>query len=602
MLSAAVLLGIPGSPGTGAFSAVAQEDPVADTAAPAAHATDVREEIRHRLEAPPPPAEEDGPPREWPGAISAGGESLRATPWVLRFYEGRSYRPAWSDGSGPRPALDSLLSGLRQAELEGLRPRDYHLRTLSSLLAAVRFDRRGDGRPNPRELADLDLLATDAYLTYASHLLSGVVDPVTLDATSLAVPREKDLVADLSAALETGRIQASLRSLYFASHPGYFRLRSALARYRALAETDWPRVPEGDTLRPGHRGKAVATLRERLKVTDDLPDGPVEGHEPRSGMSGGHAAGADAADIFDAALEEGVRRFQRRHGLREDGIVGPATLRALNVPARDRVRQLELNLERWRWLPQDLGARYILVNIAAFQVEVIERFETVMRMRAVVGREYRQTPVFSDTMTYLVVNPSWTVPRGIAVRDKLPLVREDPGQLDRFGYKLFSDWGSDARPVNPDTVDWSEMTADRFREMRLWQAPGPHNALGRIKFMFPNRFDVYLHDTPERELFGRVTRDASSGCIRVENPLALAAYLLRDKEGWTRDRIERLLAGGSETTVGLPRPIPIHIQYWTAWTEPDGSVQFREDIYGRDRGLEEALVAEYRGIPSRRFR
>ena len=228
------------------------------------------------------------------------------------------------------------------------------------------------------------------------------------------------------------------------------------------------------------------------------------------------------------------------------------------------------------------------MNIAAFRVDVVESVETVLTMRAIVGRAYRRTPVFSDTVRYLVLNPSWNVPHSIAVNDKLPLIRQDPGYLERYGYRLYRGWGANAARVDPDTVDWSRITARNF-PYRLYQEPGPHNALGRIKFMFPNRFDVYLHDTPERQLFQRTTRTFSSGCIRVERPRDLAGYLLRGAPSWTPDRIDRVLAAGTETTVSLPEPVPIHIQYWTAWAEGDGTVHFRPDIYDRDDSLDRAL-------------
>ncbi len=492
----------------------------------------------------------------------------------------------------PRPAADSLLAALRRAELEGLRPTDYHLRALASRLSSIRHELDRGIPPHPTDIGDLDLLATDAYLTYATHLLSGAVDPVSLDQVWIGDPKEGDLPAYLEDALGRDRIQGSLRDLFFNAHPGYFRLRSALARYRSVAAAGgWPAVPDADTLRPGERGEAVRLLRARLAASGDL-----------TVARRGQDEDPERRELYDAPLEQAVRRFQHRHGLPEDGVVGPATFGALNVPAAERVRQLELNMERWRWMPQDLGRRYLLVNIAAFRVEVIEGVQPVLRLRSIVGRQYRETPVFSDTITYLVLNPSWHVPPNLAVSDKLPLFRENPELVREHGYRLFEGFGADAPEVDPDTVDWSAMTPGRFRQLRLWQAPGPHNALGRVKFMFPNRFDVYLHDTPERELFGRLTRDFSSGCIRVEQPLELADYLLRDSEAWSDARIQRTLESGRETSVPLPRSVPIHIQYWTAWTEADGEVHFRDDVYGRDRGLRRALGEAPRGIPPGRLR
>lgn len=475
--------------------------------------------------------------------------------------------------------MEGLLSAIRKASLEGLRPESYHLPALRSLLAEIRHQMRQEGRADPRKLADLDLLLTDSYFGYGTHLLDGRVDPETLDPRWGEGTEEVDLMAHLERSLEEDRVEESLRDLFFAAHPGYFRLRAALAQYRSLLRLGgWPRIPAEDTLRPGDTGELVEALRERLALSGD--------YRPTEAGDGAESASPTA---FDPGLEEAVRRFQGRHGLQDDGVVGPATITAMNVSATERVRQIELNLERWRWLPQELGGRYILVNIAGFRVEVMDFIEPVLEMRAIVGKRYTQTPVFSDTVTYVVFNPIWNVPHSIAVTEIVPRARRDPGYLQREGFRIVSGWGADAREIDPGTIDWSAIRAGGF-PYRIYQEPGPRNALGRVKFMFPNEHDVYLHDTPERRLFRQPVREFSHGCIRVEKPIELAVLLLRGNEEWSPQRIDRTIASGRETTVLLPEPLPIHIQYWTAWTEADGTVQFRDDIYGRDRVLAEALA------------
>jgi len=291
---------------------------------------------------------------------------------------------------------------------------------------------------------------------------------------------------------------------------------------------------------------------------------------------------------FSPDLEAAVKRFQARHGLDEDGIVGAATMRALNVSAAARVRQIRLNMERWRWLPQDLGARHLIVNIAGFALRLVDHEQEIMRMRVVAGQPYRQTPVFSDTISYLVLNPYWHVPHRIAVEDKLPLIKQNPDYLAQQHMTLLRGWGADAQVIDPATVDWSAVTADNF-PYRLRQDPGPQNALGRVKFMFPNRHNVYLHDTPSRSLFTRAERSFSSGCIRLERPLALARYLLADQSAWTAARIQQVLDTNVERTVPLKQKVPVHLQYWTAWAERDGTVHFRRDVYERDASLARAL-------------
>ncbi|GIX48544.1 MAG: murein L,D-transpeptidase [Candidatus Tectimicrobiota bacterium] len=513
----------------------------------------VRERLRSRIEA----AGESLP-------LRVGSTPLYATVVLPRFYERRGYWPAWSSAEGLLPRAEELVAAIRDAEREGLDPGAYHLRQLEALLAAARQ------HPQPALLTDLDLLLTDAFLTYGAHLLAGKVDPVRLDPEWHANRREADLAAVLQRALETDTISASLQAL-LPAHPGYAWLRAALARYRALAAAGgWPHVSTGPALRRGDAGPRVAALRRRLAATGDLP------------------STAGAGGDFDAALEEAVRRFQRRHGLEADGIVGAATLAALNVPAPQRVRQIALNLERWRWLPAHLGRRYVLVNIASFELEVVEEGRRVLHMRVVVGRDYRRTPVFSSTMTYLVLNPSWHVPPRIAVQDLLPLIQKDPTYLTRQGIRVLQGWGAETRELDPQRIDWSRVTAQRF-PYRLRQDPGPQNALGRVKFMFPNPFNVYLHDTPARELFAKSERTFSSGCIRLEKALELAFYLLKDHPKWNRDTILEALARGKEQTVVLPQPIPVHLLYWTAWAEADGTVHFRRDIYGRDARLARAL-------------
>lgn len=514
--------------------------------------------------------------------LRAGGEPVYESVALPGFYERRLYQPAWSDARGPTGMVDEFVRALRQGDREGLRPEDYHLAAIDSLLAAVRADARGGGVTVPDRWAELDLLLTDAFLVYGSHLLAGRVNHETLEPEWVANRRGANLAAVLDSALMSETITGALTSLV-PPHRGFRRLREALAHYRGLSEGGgWPTIPEGAALDRGDRGPAVAALRERLRL---------------EGSFGWVAVGAPQdADLFDAGLEEALQQFQRRHGLTADGTLGAATRAELNVPVERRVEQLELNLERWRWLPKDLGRRHIIVNIAAFNLDVVEDETVVMSMRVVVGRPFRHTPVFSDTMRYLVLNPYWNVPRSLAVRDLLPNIRRDPAYLERQGLRVLQGWGSNAREVDPSTVDWSAINADAF-PFHLAQDPGPLNALGRIKFMFLNKFNVYLHDTPARGLFQETERDFSSGCIRVERAIDLAGYLLRLDPRWNREAILRALDRAENTTVPLPEPIQVHLLYWTAWADGNGTIHFRRDLYGRDTPLWNALRAPPPAIP-----
>ncbi len=523
----------------------------------------VRELLRARIEA-----------AGIPPKITVGNEWIHASVVLPRFYEARAYQPAWTGDNGPLPHADNLVKAIQESWHEGLKPPDYHLEKIEHTLAGIRGDWGNKKSLDPYRLVDLDLLLTDAFLIYASHLLAGRVNPETIDPEWHANRRELDLAQVLEVSLQSGQIDQALKGL-LPQHEGYRRLKRALVQYRDIsARGGWVSLPHGPKLQTGDRDERVAALRRRLRASGDLV-----------------LATAEEGEVFDEVVEEAVRTFQRRHGLDVDGIVGPAALGALNVPAEERIRQIEVNLERWRWLPQDLGEGHILVNIPDFRLYVVENGLTAMQMRIIAGMGYRRTPVFSDKLTYLVLCPYWHVPPNIAVQDKLPLIRKNLDYLDKQHMKIFHGWGADTKEIDSQTIDWSTVNAKNF-SFRLRQDPGPWNALGRVKFMFPNKFNVYLHDTPSQELFDKTSRAFSSGCIRLEKPVELAEYVLQGNPNWSPDKISAAIAEWVERTVQLPKPIPIHILYWTAWVDEDGTIQFRNDIYGRDKPLGKALVEQ----------
>jgi L,D-transpeptidase YcbB len=508
-----------------------------------------------------------------PGARGApviviGGERIHAATGLPRFYHGREYRAAWVNELGPRAVADSAVRAIENAAREGLESGDYHLAQIQEILGEVRRAQNAGRRPDPERLADLDLLLTDAFLVLASHLSSGRVDPTTIHPEWSARPGTVDPIGELDMALATGRVGERLEGLV-PSHPAYLRLRATLADYRWIAELGgWPELP-GRTLAPGMRDPAVALLRERLRMTGDLDS----------------SRRARDEQLYDADVEAAVRRAQERHALDVTGVLGLETSGALNVPVEDRIRQLELNMERWRWLPRDLGAQHIVVNIAGMEMHVMHDDLSVFHSRVLVGQRYRRTPVFSDRMTYLVLNPTWTIPPGILEEDKLPLIREDVRYLARNNITILDARG---RAVDPSTIDFNRLTGRTGYRFRM--DPGPENPLGQVKFMFPNQYHVYLHDTPDHEDFDLPGGAISSGCIRVERSMDLAEFLLDGTQGWSRQAIEREIRRASgETTIRLPTPIPIHILYWTAWVDRHGAAHFRRDVYERDGPLEAAL-------------
>ncbi len=502
--------------------------------------------------------------------IPVGDTYLYSSILLPEFYHERIYQPVWSDDNGPLPIADSMHAAITRADRDGLYPADYHLEQIEEIRTIIR-DRKNRNRPiNHLHLVDLDLLLTDAFLLLGTHLAGGRIDPVTFDPEWHPARRDFDILPVLRTAIEDEQINRSLHTL-LPHHSEYHRLRELLGRYRTIMSNGgWPVVPDGPTMRKGDTGERVTALRERLYLAGDLDKGTI-----------------DDEAVFEETLEEAVMRFQGRHGIAADGLVGKETFAQLNTSIEQRMQQVIINMERWRWLPEKLGDRYIRVNIANFELDVIEDNESILNMRVIVGRHYRRTPVFTGRMTYLVFSPFWNIPPGMTANDVLPQVRRDIDYLAKNNIRVFQGWGGDAQEIDPATVDWSTITP-RNNPYRFRQDPGPNNSLGLVKFMFPNRFNVYLHDTPARELFARVQRDFSSGCIRVEKPIELTQYLLADRPEWTRQTIEAAMNRGSERTVTLNRPIAVHILYWTAWAEEDGTVHFRRDIYNRDERLMEA--------------
>lgn len=342
----------------------------------------------------------------------------------------------------------------------------------------------------------------------------------------------------------------------------YFRIDHALKKYIQIQEKGgWPALPADIILKKGDYSEHVLALRERLEITGDL-----------------FTVRKENLYFFDEEVEEAVKRFQYRHGLIIDGIVGPDTLAAMNVPVAERVRELSLNRERIFSLFDSYVERYVLVNIPAYELKVIENGIEVLQMKAIVGSPGSKTPVFQDEIEYLVFNPSWRIPIRKSVRDIIPIIKSDPAYLERKNIRIFDGWDEGARELRAEEVNWDYYDLSNFNLM-LVQEPGPQNELGRIKFMFPNEYLVYIHDTPARELFAYKDRAFSSGCIRVEKPLELAQYCLKDYPDWNLDRIISVIARGEPVEVYLEESIPVVIVYWTAWVDELGLVHFRKDIY-----------------------
>ena len=499
-------------------------------------------------------------------AFTLRGARIAARRVLPELYTRAGFTRLWPD----RAAQEELLRAIRDSAGDGLDPEDYLLSTL---------ERSGAETNAPgasvHTLIEHDILLTEALIRLLYHLMFGKIDPKTFDPhwnfTRTVVHRE-ERAAFLQDLIASGEIYARIEREK-PRHGFYNRLRDAYARERErTAHGGWPAVPAGPTLKPGARDPRVPALRARLAATGELP--------PGTGVS---------SPEFDATVEAAVEVFQARHGLDADGAVGAATLAELNVPVEARLEQMRVNLERGRWLLHDLPPTFVVVNVAGFEVYFLRDSEVVWTARAQVGRPYRQTPIFRSELTYLVLNPTWTVPPSILAHDVLPAQRRDPSYLARKGLKVIDRSG---RVVPASSIDWSTATARNFR-YNLRQDPGPENALGRIKFMFPNPYAVYMHDTPSRSLFEKSDRAFSSGCIRVERPLELAELLLAGQTGWDQTALARAIAEGKTRAVTLAAPVPVLLSYWTAWVDRSGTLQFRRDLYGRDARIVAGLAAPF---------
>jgi murein L,D-transpeptidase YcbB/YkuD len=541
-------------------------------------------QIPHLL-APPPKPVKFIPPK-----LYVGKDPLRTAAMLTRFYEGRGYQPAWTSSAGVLPIVDTFLQVLQEeAEREGLQANDYHLAKIKATLTEM-HSRTGVAKPlSPNILVDLDFLLTDACLRYSADVSLGDVPLDALDEKWFEKNGEVDLVPALQTALQTNTIEAALRS-FPPQQEGYVKLREVLAQYRTIAaQGGWPTIPTGLTLQLGDRGERIIRLQGRLYASGDLTTMPLPSvTTPVNTASmkehGVVSVPSEGGSFFDEITEQAVKNFQHRHNLSVTGVVNGETLTALNVTVDIRARQISRNLERWRRLPYDLGKRYIAVNVPDFMLEVVENDQPVMDMKVVVGKMMaeRSTPTFSAPMTYVVLNPYWNVPKTIAEKELFPLSRKNPKYFARNNFTVRRIPVGTKQVPDPNAIDGSMISVQTYQYF-LRQGPGPKNALGRVKFMFPNPHSVYLHDTPSKDLFNRTVRAFSHGCIRVEKPIELAEYLLQGTPKGSRSSILATLKRNKEQTVWLPEPVPVHIQYWTAWVEDDGSLQFRNDLYGYDR-------------------
>jgi L,D-transpeptidase YcbB len=502
------------------------------------------------------------------GRIVAG-QPIAAADAIQKLYALNQFAPLWSNPANVKALQDAVAASWQ----DGLLPDDFHGRLI---VAAA-----GQGQ-SPSDETDRDILSTDALLRLLYQLYFGKVSPNGLDADwNYQRPLlQGDPIPVISRALSEGTVKDLIARVGL-QQPYYAGLKATLQTYTDYASKGgWQPVPPGPSLRPGASDPRVVQLRARLAVTGE--------YQPAQ----------DAlSENYDAALVLAARKFQRLHGIEDDGVLGPQSIKALNVTVDAVLDQIRVNMERARWvLRSTTGASdLVVVNIAGFYLSLHLDGKRVWTTDVIVGRPYHKTPVFTEKMQYVVLNPDWTVPASITRNEILPKAAANPAYLAEHNYDLVA---ANGERVPASSIDWSTVTAKSF-PYSVVQRPGPDNALGLVKFIFPNRHNVYLHDTPSRSLFSKSGRAFSHGCIRVKDPLKLAEMILGNRAGWSRARIDEVIAKGQLQRVNLSKPLPVLILYWTVDPNFDGGTRFFEDIYGRDARLLQALDAPFQAPGSR---
>ena len=489
---------------------------------------------------------------------------------VQAFYDAGGYQLAWTKGGQPTSQARTVIDTLRRADDRGLNAEDYD---------ASRWEQRLSQLNQPDAAARFDVALTVCVMRYLSDLHLGRVNPKKLKFAIAEKTYRSDLVQFVRTHLVNGQSISSDLELVEPQYPGYQRTKAVLQQYLELAQHgDGPAVPAPKkSLDPGSHFEGIAQLTQRLALLSDLPAG----------------ASVPPGDIYQEPLVEAVKRFQDRHGLTADGRLGAQTVKELNTPLSARIEQLRLTLERWRWLPHEFPLPPLVVNIPEFRLRAFDaNHQTVLSMNVIVGKALRhETPVFQKDMQYVVFRPYWNVPQSIQRSEIVPAIQRNRNYVADKNYEVTTHNG---QVVTSGAIDDEVLEQLRTGKLAVRQKPGPTNALGLVKLIFPNEYNVYLHSTPSQQLFSRSRRDFSHGCIRVEKPDELSAWALRDLPEWNLEKVRAAMQQGKDNQqVNLPKPIPVLILYGTAVINDYGAVHFYDDIYGHDADLRKALAKGY---------
>lgn len=506
---------------------------------------------------------------ESPFQIGPLSETTSAGEELKRFYADVQCRRVWSDEKGVDSRALFVIHAIKQAAGDGLESYDPAYNLEAIILFMDRISSDPSFKKNPAVWAQLDILLTDAYLMLGKHLYNGIVPRTERSPLwKMASKKPLDMPLILRQALRNNTLLESLGQLA-PSYPEYKALKTILVRYLEIQETGgWKTIESALTDPKESEHPLGEEIKERLRAEGDLSaeDNSIEGYR------------------------DALKNFQKRHGIHPDGKVGNATLSKLNISVEEKILAIRLNLERWRWMPEKREDSYIAVNIPDFSLSVIENNATRMKMRAILGKEERETPIFSAEMRYFVINPYWHIPSTILRKDILPKVREDIRYLKKERIRIFKQGDESGKnEINPASINWKNVNAASFPYL-LRQDPGTKNVLGRLKFIFPNPYDIYIHDTPSKYLFEKAERSFSSGCIRIEEPVKLANYLLKNSVNNGDDtNISNMIASGKNKTIPLSKPVKVYINYWTVFTDEEGRGNFRDDVYGHDGELADIL-------------
>lgn len=490
-------------------------------------------------------------------SISADGVALYGQDVIARYYEMNDYNPVWSN----KKNIKVLIENLEDAYNEGLLPKDYHLERIKELIEEVRSD------DDPYKHADCDLLMTDGLFKYTQDLIIGKVDQTKIrpgwDVPSNKLPGNGDSL--LYAAMENKDLSGLLNSLKPDNYM-YTHLRNGLKHYREIAENGgWPEVPSGQTLKLGMKDERVLKLREYLVIIGDMPA----------------KIKSENDTVYDAEVEIAVKQFQYRHNFNQDGVLGKGTLRGMNVSVEDRIDDIRINMERARWVMHHLPDDFLVVNIAGYNIRRVRNDSIVYYSRVIVGKHFHESPIFKGKVRYIVLNPTWTLPHSIATKETLPKLQKNPNYLEEKNMIIMDRTGKE---IDPSTIDFNKLTQNNFPYI-VRQKAGPHNALGEVKFIFPNEYSVYLHDTPSRSLFANEKRAFSHGCIRLDKKWELLIDLMDEPDVWNMEKINEVLATEKTTRVNLKNPIEILLLYWTAGADREDKLYFNEDVYERDAAV-----------------